>query len=128
MGLNFIDQTAQILFSDLLKRSEDLTDAKVRTIAETAFRRALMLDDARKSFVPVKEDKLDWEEYTVKEKEVRYEKEAVDNFEEEEKEEEPVKTKLRKVAQKVEKVPEDVPPLPAKKRGRPKGSGKKKIV
>jgi len=71
MELNFVDSTAQILFNDLLRRYDDLTEAKIKVIADTSYRRAMMLAEARKTFIssmlevpPLKEIK-DWKEYNV---------------------------------------------------------------
>jgi len=157
MEVNFIDQTAQVLFSDLLRRSDDFTDAKVKSIAETAFRRALFLFEVRKDFIKeqsgVKEkavkvekavkietdtlndDDCSWEEFQPKE--TIYTKDVEDEDEEENLPCVKIsKSGLRKKqvagTRKSLKVShtdeEDEVPVVKKKRGRPVGSGKKVVV
>ena len=51
MDLKFIDQAAQSLFNSLLNSSTDtLSDKKTKDIATTAYHRAMILCEARKSF------------------------------------------------------------------------------
>lgn len=153
MEVNFIDQTAQVLFSDLLRRSDDFTDAKVKSIAETAFRRALFLFEVRKDFIKeqsaVKEkavkvekavkiendDDCSWEEFQPKETNTK-------DVEDEDEEENLPCVKISKGELRMKQVAgtrksfgkvshkdeEDAVPVVKKKRGRPVGSGKKVVV
>jgi hypothetical protein len=150
MELNFVDRTAQLLFSDLLRRSDDLTDARIKAIAETSFRRAVMLSEVRKDYVDETPDvqeleDVDWKEYRVTNDLVKPEN-AEDapckcdtHFETEEKVEPKVEPKVDKKkrtwTRRTDKIKVAAATIPAvstndvpKKKGRPKGSVNKKSV
>ena len=148
MELNFVDRTAQLLFSDLLRRSDDLTDARIKAIAETSFRRAVMLSEVRKDYVDETPDvrelgDVDWKEYRVTNDLVKSELEDAPckcdtHFETEEKVEPRVEPKVDKKKRtwtrrtdKI-KVAAAIPAVATndapKKKGRPKGSVNKKSV
>lgn len=145
MDVNFVDSTAQILFSDLLRRSDDLTDARVRAIAETSYRRSVMLSEVRKEYVTEPQEihelsDVAWTEYRVKDvcKCDKAEDKTDNKFKEEEKEEcieveteipKKKRTWTRKTDKTVTVAASTMANMePPKKKGRPKGSGKKHLV